>query len=392
MLIFRTDESNFADGERDGTRIVIDTGLKVDFDEFAPDADSLGLWHLHDGACQGEGTGLEEASGGGNDFTNYGADVVEDGYEFVRDDGDYLQADFPGQPERSRLTLEAWVRAWSVPDGVSGWVARYYRDGQNHLNIEVRQQANHALATITANLKVGGSTVGSATWTGAGDLLAGDAPWHVAAVVDSPGSLRLFVGGVLRAEDTSDLLPLPVGDYGLLIGALTTGGGFASCVVDEVYLSAAPRYAADFTPHRLLASGTYASVTFDAVRTAADWLDLLAEQNVPPGCDLAWEVRAAEELDGFGRPQALWQPFNGDPQTLPDGRYLQWRATPAASADRLTSPTLESAEVHAGEAGYNLYRGTGAGPETLDYTTPSDCVGPGVTQLGTGSLAPGTGR
>ena len=46
MLTFRMDETNFADGDRAGVRIVADTGLKVDFDEFADDDDTLGMWHL----------------------------------------------------------------------------------------------------------------------------------------------------------------------------------------------------------------------------------------------------------------------------------------------------------------------------------------------------------
>lgn len=81
MLSFRMDETNFSQGELDGIRIVTDAGLKVDFDEFTSDGNTLGLWHLHDGACQDEGTGLEDASGG-NDLTNYGAVVCEDGYAF----------------------------------------------------------------------------------------------------------------------------------------------------------------------------------------------------------------------------------------------------------------------------------------------------------------------
>ena len=98
MLVFRMDEQNFGEGERDGARIVTGQGLKVDFDEFAPDGQTLGLWHLHDGACQGEGTGLEDESGGGHAFTNYGTSSVEDGYRFVCTEGDYMDAAFPGQP------------------------------------------------------------------------------------------------------------------------------------------------------------------------------------------------------------------------------------------------------------------------------------------------------
>ena len=88
MLVFRVDEQNFDEGERDGVRIVPSQGLKVDFDELVPDGQTLGLWHLHDGACQGEGTGLADASGAGHHLTNHGAEPVEDGYRFVLADGD----------------------------------------------------------------------------------------------------------------------------------------------------------------------------------------------------------------------------------------------------------------------------------------------------------------
>jgi hypothetical protein len=66
---------------------------------------------------------------------------------------------------------------------------------------------------------------------------------------------------------------------------------------------------------------------------------------------------------------------------LPDGRYFQWRAALAATGDRLTSPTLESVEAQASEAGYDLFRATGPGPESLDYSQAWARVGPTVAQL-----------
>lgn len=101
---------------------------------------------------------------------------------------------------------------------------------------------------------------------------------------------------------------------------------------------------------------------------------------------MAWEVRAADETDGFGQPQAVWQAYGGDPGDLPDGRYMQWRATFLASSDRFSSPTLTSAEARASEAGYDLYRATGSDPELLDYSVPLARVGPAVTQAATPAL------
>jgi hypothetical protein len=396
MLTFRMDESNFSQGERQGLRIVPGAGLKVDFDELAPDGQTLGLWHLHNGGCQGEGTGLEDASGGGHPLANYGAEAVEDGYRFVRTDNDRMDAGFPGQPERAALTLECWVRAFdaTVSDyqTLAAWADA--ATGYTHrLFIQARAYPSApASSHIVAELRVAGATVGQAVWTGtaAYAILTGTQPWHVAAVLDAPASFRLFVNGIQRAQDTTGILPLPATDYFLRLGRWPIGTSFPlSGILDEVRLSAAVRYAAAFTPQRLLADGTYDSLTFDAARIGADWVGLLAETALPPGCALAWEVRAADVLDGFGRPQALWQPYAGDPATLPEGRFFQWRATLSAAADHLATPTVESVEASASEAGYNLYHGVGDGPEAIDYTTPLGRVGPGMTEIATGPLAAG---
>ena len=130
--------------------------------------------------------------------------------------------------------------------------------------------------------------------------------------------------------------------------------------------------------------------TFDAVRIQADWLDLLSEQQVPAGCEITWDVRAADETDAFGRPQAIWQPYGGDPAALPDGRYFQWRATLSATADRFTSPAITSVEARASEAGYDLYRGSGSGPESINYAEAFAHVGPGVGEVQTEPLEAGT--
>ena len=110
MASFLTDITNFGEGYTSGTRIVPDTGAKLDFDEHAPDGATLGLWHLHNGYCEGEGTGLEDFSGGSHAFQNHGAEPTEDGYRFVRESGHYMDGSFPAQPSRSLLTLECWVQ------------------------------------------------------------------------------------------------------------------------------------------------------------------------------------------------------------------------------------------------------------------------------------------
>ena len=394
MLTFRMDETNFAQGEREGLRITTGAGLKVDFDEFASDGEALGLWHLHNGGCQGEGTGLEDASGGGHDLTNYGAESVEDGYRFIHADDDYMDAAFASQPERSKLTLECWVRDWNVPVGTPGTIAAYFMD-DNSIWLFARQQANPASSQIQLREYIGSALVGSAVWGGSGvhDLLISSDPWHIAAVLNADeGWLRLYVKGLQRAIDAVDIVALPIGDYTLSLGRYTSPATgttyYLDGILDEVRLSSSARYASDFSIHRLRASGTFTSPTFDAVRLQADWLDLVPEQEIPDGCQVVWEVRAADETDAFGYPQALWQAYSGDPSTLPDGRYFQWRATLSASADRTVSPLLASVEARASEAGYDLYRAIGPGPEALGYNVPFARVGPGVTQTETAALDP----
>ena len=397
MLTFRMDETNFAQGEREGLRIATGAGLKVDFDEFASDGDALGLWHLHNGGCQGEGTGLEDASGGGHDLTNYGAESVEDGYRFVRADGDYMDAAFADQPERSKLTLECWVRDFFQTPQV-GWtyrqVLQFWLDADNRIGIMAIRRDPLGTSRIRAEHRVGNVLVGMVQWVGADvdAILASGERWHVAAVLDAPNSLRLFVNGVQRGLDTTGIVSLPTGTFSLFLGRYGPGwGGYdLSAVLDEVRLSSSARYASDFSIHRLRASGTFTSPTFDAVRVQADWLDLAPEQQVPDGCQVVWEVRAADETDAFGRPQAIWQPYGGDPATLPDGRYFQWRATLSATADRFTSPAITSVEASASEAGYDLYRGSGSGPESIDYAQAFARAGPGVREVQTEPLEAGT--
>jgi len=392
MLVFRVDEQNFGEGERDGVRIVTGQGVKADFDELVPDGQTLGLWHLHDGACQGEGTGLADASGAGHHLTNHGAQPVEDGYRFVRTDGDYMDAAFASQPAQSKVALESWVRAWQTPLDSTGMVAHFYKDGNNWLAIFGKRTTNPANSIFYAQGQVGGATF-TASWSGtaADAVFASPSAWHMAGVLDSTVPvIRLFVGGGLRASSSTNVAALPAGNYTLRLGMHRSVGTYPlSAILDEVRLSAAARYAANFTPHRLLPSGAYAGPTLDAIRIQADWLDLLSEQEVPAGCAVAWDVRAADETDAFGHPQALWQPYAGDPAALPDGRYFQWRATLAASTDRFASPTLESVEASTSEAGYDLYQGSGAGPESIDYSQAFARTGPGVREVQTKPLEAG---
>jgi len=385
MITYRMDLTNFVQGARADVRIATGAGLKTDFTEFSSDANTLGLWHLHHGGCEGEGTGLEDASGGGHPLVNHGAAAQEDGYQFVRAECDYMQAAFAGQPARSQATLEVWVRAWGVPVGSGGFLAYYV--ASSFLAIWAQRAANPSSSMIRA-----WSWPYTATWSGTAvdALLAAAEPWHAAAVLDASSSLRLYVNGFQRAQSGSPPAALPAGDYNLYLGTYYGSPGYElEGVLDEARLSGSARYAATFPVPRLVTAGTYTGLTFDSGRPGAVWVGLPSDHLLPPGTALTWEVRAADATDGAGEPQALWQTYGGDPSSLPRGRYFQWRAMLASSPDSLVSPTVQSVDAQAGEAGYDIFHATGDGPETLDYSTPWACVGPGVTQLVTAPLDAG---
>jgi len=389
MITFRIDNANYGQCSREGVRIVPAVGFKVDFAEFAADSATRGLWHLHNGGNGGEGTGLEDASGGGHSLTNHGAAAGEHGYQFVRNDGDYMEASFQGEPSRSQATLEAWVQAWAMPLGTSGHIFNYRRDASAYLAIWASRSASPSASFIRATLYVQGGNY-NAIWTGADAdaVLASAQPWHVAAVVDAPGALRLFVNGTLRASQSA-ATSLPAGNWKLNLGRNPDSIAFnLSAVIDEVQLSGAARYAADFNIWRWAASGTCTSPTFDGARTGAIWSDFTYDCVLPGGTAIEWEVRLADSADAGG-PLAAWQPYSGDPSALPRARYFQWRATLTAASDRITSPTLQNADALVKKTGYYVYHATGNSPDLLDLGEPWACVGPDLTQLVTEPLDAG---
>jgi hypothetical protein len=393
MLTYRMDLTNFVQGARAGVRVAAGAGLRADFTEFSPDADTLGLWHLHHGGCLGEGTGLEDASGGGHTLVNHGTTAQEDGRRFVRDDGDYMQASFPGQPARSAVTLEAWVRGWAVPADSIAIIAALVSSDQNSCLLVWGGRASkpsESWVEAWAWNWADDFLFLAATWAGteADALLAAAQAWHVAAVLDASISLlRLYVNGreVGYMEDAPGMFP--AADYDLYLGTFPeVSDQYLDAVLDEVRLSGSARYAGTFPASRLVASGTYTGLTFDSGRPGAAWVGLPSGQVLPEGTALTWETRAADATAGAGEPQASWQAYDGTPSSLPRGRHFQWRATLASSPDRLVSPTLESVDALASEAGYNIYHATGASPDLLDHGEPWACTGPGVTQLVGGPL------
>lgn len=392
MITFRTDETNFAQGLRSSVRLVPGAGARVDFAEADPDPSTLGLWHLHNAGCTGEGDGLADASGHGCTFVNHGAAVEEDGRAFVAAESDFMDVPLGSRPACSQATLECWGRRWQTPVGVAGILAVYYEGYGRSFDLVAMRSAVPANSYIaTRCIYGGGSTVTAAQWIGTevDALLASGDPFHLAAVLNAPAGLALYVNGVRRALTTAGVGSLPAAAYTLYLGRYGSGAASASAVLDEVRLSGAVLYTSDFPAPRLHAAGTLTGPALDAARTGAAWSGLVAQGEFPAGTSLAWDVRAADLLDAAGDPAADWQPWSGDPAALPRGRYFQWRAGLSSAADRLTTPTLAAVEAVASEAGCNLYRAAGDGPEAIDFAAPPWArVGPGITQVQTEPLAP----
>jgi hypothetical protein len=389
MITLRIDTTNYDQCGRENIRAVAATGFKADFAEPSADPATLGLWHLHNGQCLGEGTGLEDASGGNHPLNNQGVTADENGYRFVRADTVCLNTTFQGQPERSQVTVEAWVQSWGISQGDGGYIAQYRRSATGYLALWAFRGISPAESFIRATQRTQATTY-HASWNGndADAVLASGQAWHVAGVLDAPGELRLLVNGTLRAVQAT-VSPLPAGDWTLYLGrSADSSAYYLSAVVDEVRLSSTARYAAAFSPVRLMAGGIITSPTLDCARTSAPWCDFISAYTLPDGTGLAWEIRASDSVDSAG-PLAEWQPYDGDPSGLPRGRYFQWRATFSSSPDRHVSPTIESADALASDAGYNIYHATGSSPDLLDHGEPWARVGTDVTQFLTGPLDAG---
>jgi len=213
----------------------------------AADEHTLGYWRF--GENGGRLVGVVNAKV----LTNHGAEALQDGYRFVRADGDYMDANFTGQPERSQVTLECWVRDFGLALGQTGQIVSYGINANDYLSLIVQQNANPLLSCIVGSLTIGGAAnIGYVRWYWTAEeidaILTGSAPWHVALVLDATASLRLFVNGILRATDTTGILPLPLGNHLLRLGRYIADwpGYDLSAVLDEVRLSSVARYDANF--------------------------------------------------------------------------------------------------------------------------------------------------
>jgi len=210
----------------------------------ALDDNVLGYWRF------GENAGRLIPIGVGPTFTNYGAIVEQDGYRFVRADGDYMAAAFPDQPPRSQLTLEVWIRDWQLPAEGTGWIAYLSAsDGSNFILFTEDYGPVDGRARITIAEEIEGYPPCYARWLGTEvrDLLLGADPVHISGVLNADdGWLRLYLNGEQKAEIVTGVEGLPAENYSFYLNHLWSANHRVSAILDEVRLSKCARYDANF--------------------------------------------------------------------------------------------------------------------------------------------------
>jgi len=372
MLTFFMDKDNFGTylggGTCDGTRLV-SSGVELDIERHESDGDTLALWHLSAGSW-------DDASGNGRDLTPYGDPQLTDyGAEFDGDDDARTTCNISGNNE---LTMDTWLSVASLPTSTERVFCQYYKmmiffsysGGVTRLGGYISQSGN----AIALSHELDSSFVG--------------AKHHVALTYErntANGAKLWLDGSVVDQGNTIDA------DFGWstnnsLTVASRSGAEKFTGTIDEARLSQVVRYTAAFQPKRFVGAGTFDSPAFDAVRSQAEWLSLAWQAQTPETTQLVMMVRSGDQLDGGGDVQGDWELVG---QSLPPGRYSQWRAILVRSTDPLglSSPTLESVTAVASQAGYNIYHGSGEMAVAIDYSAPIAKVGPTALSHAAASLA-----
>ena len=382
MLTFFMDKDNFGTylggGTCDGTRLV-SSGVQLNPERHESDADTLALWHLSAGSWG-------DASGNNRDLSpQNGASLVDDGAAFVAAQNQYASAAL-GFQGRSQVAVELWLRPDSLPAPGSycGLFAQSWNLYTYLMNLSGQY---HLYGKAIESDGAGGYAEKVCHWQFPAEAPPETGRWyHLVLSWHRDVALRLFLDGTLRDTCTD----LTGNDFNSSSSTFYLGrhvsGVYFDGTIDEVRVSQVVRYTADFQPKRFVATGTFDSPAFDAVGSQAEWLSLAWQAQTPETTQLVMMVRAGDQLDGNGDVQADWELVG---QSLPPGRYLQWRTLLVRSTGALGrhSPTLESVTAVASQAGYNIYHGSGEMAVAIDYDAPIAKVGPTVLSQEAASLA-----
>lgn len=391
MIPFEMNAENFESylggGTADGTRVVAGSGIELDLAEFATDADTEGLWHLHDSQWtddSGEGRTLTPHydSGGSEDPV-----VGPYGATFVAADEQYASYSGLDLDTASQITLEAWISPGDLLQGSCTLVA-------NGWNIRLGLSRSGDTVSLYGSVREDNGAGGIATRSAQAVVDLSGSQWHHVAVTWHDGvALRVWLDGTEAASNTSltgnGLYAGNLHGSVVYLGGIYIGNSqyayFYDGLVDEVRISTCVRYAEAFQPVRHLANGTFTSPVFDSQRLGCVWSQLAWSATVPGDAALAMEIVIGDLLDGMGGIVGAWMATENvdDP-----GRYFQWRASPTPTTEglNLASPTLQSVTATASEAGANLYHGTGDEASVIDYATPIARLGPSVISYDVGGL------
>ncbi|MCD6351694.1 MAG: LamG domain-containing protein [Armatimonadetes bacterium] len=316
-----------------------DDDLLLAFNEFVPDENTVGLWHLNEAGWTGTPDEVLDASGEGHHGKAINGATTTDGWldragQFEASQSQMVEISTVPSIPSGVMTLECWVyvpdtNSYGVlikigdSDGVGLGIGTYLRTADNKL------EAVYEWATwVHSNQTVG---------TG----------WHHVAFASAGTSPVFWIDGVEVPVTTgrTPYAPTKVGGIG---GQYDENTGLPSrCIsalIDEVRVSEGVRYSGDFSPTRYPTSGT------------------VVAQYTPPSSsrltELSWDGTFGAD---YGQVRAIyvnsggdWQQVGGDypsspitglnlPVTGPD--LVKVELEPRQDALQSETPTLDWLQV-----------------------------------------------
>jgi hypothetical protein len=241
--------------------------------EFSPginggtDANTLGLWHLHNNS-------LLDSSGNGYTLGTGGTAPTYDstyrrGEKFIGTG--WLTTTALVIPSSVDLTLECWSEGLGLPPtgSLASWfttaqgILRILLDANNYLTLYIMNDAGTYRFLVYCNAAGGGGTLINVATTAA--VIQAQA--HFAVVCrSSGGKFELYVNGA-KVVDGAIGSRLANGTYTMWVGS--DGSNLVSGVLDEVRVSKSVRYtSAGFTPVRYQGAELRAYVNGEIVRAA----------------------------------------------------------------------------------------------------------------------------
>jgi len=234
-----------------------DDNVLLDWSQFTPDANTVGLWHMNEAAWNGTPGEVVDSSGHGHHGTAVNGATTADGWMD-------RQGVFNGTNQRATLGLNAITGA-DIPSAytIEAW-----------LRLASKPASELRAVSLEACLCLGWNRTGADAWFvhhyavetgGANNFLIGaSAPaigsWYHVAATWNGAQIRLWVNGVAEGTPVSES-HCPALDYfsrEQWFGGNPYGGGqhwFAGGT-DEARLSSVVRYTSNFSPTRYPDAGS----------------------------------------------------------------------------------------------------------------------------------------